>query len=336
MKAVEIANAFGLEHLRMTERPTPEPQPGEVLVKVRNVALNYRDLLMVRGHYNPRQPLPLVPCSDGTGVIVAVGDGVRGLSVGDRVIGHFAQQWADGALTPTAQASTLGGPLDGLLQEYRCFPQHGVSVVPKHLSDAQASTLPCAALTAWSALVAHGNLKAGETVVVLGTGGVSIFALQFAKSMGATVVVTSSNDAKLERVAALGADHTINYRRHPEWHREVRKAVGLVDHVVEVGGAGTFDRSARCLTPGGHLHLIGVLAGSNPPVNLTRVLMNQLRVQGIFVGHAASLARMLAHIEAHELQPIIDRTLDFDDSVHAFEQFAQATHLGKTTIRVSE
>ena len=335
MKALEIQETFGLDQLRFVERPTPTPEPGHVRVRVRAVSLNFRDLLMVRGLYNPRQPLPLIPCSDGVGLIDAVGEGVTAFTVGDRVIGCFAQDWEDGPLTTSAQSSTLGGPRDGMLCEYRCLPQHGVAKVPPHLSDAQAASLPCAALTAWSALVTHGKLEAGQTVVVLGTGGVSLFALQFAKSLGATVVVTSSSDAKLERVRDLGADHTVNYARTPDWHKAIRPLIGGADHVVEVGGAGTFDRSTRCLRPGGQLHLIGVLSGTNPPVNLTRVLMNQLRVQGVFVGHHNSLKTMLKHIEAKALQPVVDRVHPFEESVAAFHDFAAASHIGKTCIAVS-
>jgi NADPH:quinone reductase-like Zn-dependent oxidoreductase len=335
MRAIAIHEAFGIDNLRLEDRALPEAGPGEVRIRLDSVSLNYRDLLMVQGHYNPRQPLPLIPCSDGVGRIDALGPGTEGLAVGDRVIGCFAQTWQDGPLTPSAQASTLGGPLDGMLTEYRCLPATGVIRVPEYLTNPEAATLPCAALTAWSALVTNGSLQAGERVLLLGTGGVSIFALQLAKSLGAEVVITSSDDGKLERARSLGADHCINYRQQPDWHKEVLKRTGGVDHVVEVGGAGTFDRSVKSLKPGGQMHLIGVLAGANPPVNLTRVLMNHLSVQGIFVGHRQSLAALLDHLKTHQIQPLVDRCFAFEESAKAFTTFAKATHFGKVCIDVS-
>jgi NADPH:quinone reductase-like Zn-dependent oxidoreductase len=335
MKAIELSGEFGLQNLRLVQRELPEPKAGEVRVRMGCVSLNYRDLLMVSGSYNRRQPLPLIPCSDGVGRVDAVGAGVEDLSVGERVIGCFSQDWAEGPLTSRAQAATLGGPLDGMLTEYRCLSTTGLIRVPDYLSDEEAATLPCAALTAWSALVTHGALQRGDRVLLLGTGGVSLFALQFALALGAEVLITSSSDAKLERAKALGAHHGINYASTPEWHKEALRLTGGVDHVVEVGGAGTFDRSARSLKPGGQMHLIGVLAGANPPVNLTRVLMNQLRIQGIFVGHRGSLASMLEYMEAHQLRPVIDRHFGFEESTAAFAEFAQAKHFGKLCINVS-
>jgi len=212
MKVFEIQDAFGLDHLSLTERPTPSPGPGQVLVRMGAASLNYRDLLMVRGHYNPRQPLPLVPCSDGAGTVVAVGEGVTRVQEGDRVATVFAQTWISGEPAPDKLRSTLGGPLDGTLAEFMVLDAEGVVSVPEALSDEEAATLPCAALTAWSALVTQGEVKAGDTVLVQGTGGVSIFALQFALLLGAQVIVTSSRDEKLERARQLGAHETINYR----------------------------------------------------------------------------------------------------------------------------
>lgn len=335
MRVIELQDSFGLDRLQIAERALPEPKPGEVRVRIDAVSLNYRDLLMVQGNYNPRQPLPLIPCSDGVGRIEALGAGAETLAIGDRVIGCFAQGWQDGPLTPSVQASTLGGPLDGMLAEYRCFPASGVMRVPDYLTNQEAATLPCAALTAWSALVTHGTIQPGDRVLLLGTGGVSLFALQLAKSLGAEVLITSSDDAKLERARAIGADHCINYITDPEWHKAVLKKTGGVDHVVEVGGAGTFDRSARSLRPGGQMHLIGVLAGANPPVNLTRVLMNHLRVQGIFVGHRESLSSMLNHMADHQLQPLVDCCFSFEEAANAFAAFSKAGHFGKVCINVS-
>jgi len=237
MRAIEIREAFGLEHLTATERPDPTPGPGQIVVDMRAACLNFRDLLMVRGHYDPRQPLPLVPCSDGAGVVEAVGDGVARVGVGDRVMPIFAQDWLAGAPDWDVLRSTLGGPRGGTLVGKMLLDAHGVVKTPEHLTDIEAACLPCAGVTAWSALVSQGRVTAGDTVLVQGTGGVSLFALQFAKMLGARVIATSSSDAKLERVRELGADYTINYVDDPDWGRTAKKlSGGGVDHVVEVGG----------------------------------------------------------------------------------------------------
>lgn len=333
MIAYEIRDSFGLENLTRVERETPEPGHGEVRVRMRAVSLNFRDILMIRGHYNPRQPLPLIPCSDGAGVVEAVGPGVTKWAVGDRVCGLFAQDWIGGDPTKDKIRTTLGGPLDGTLCTQRVFPEHGLIAAPNHLSDEEAATLPCAALTAWSSLVTYGDVLAGQTVLVLGTGGVSIFALQLAKAMGARVVVTSSSDDKLEQARALGADALVNYKTHSEWHKEVVAQVGPVDHVVEVGGAGTFDRSVRAVKVGGTVSLIGVLAGPRE-VNLTRVLMQNIRVQGILVGHGDGFAAMNRALAAHDIHPVVDRVFGFDEAVDAIEYVAAGKHFGKVVVRV--
>ena len=334
MIAYEIRDSFGLDNLTRVERETPEPGHGEVRVRMQAVSLNYRDLLMIRGHYNPRQPLPLIPCSDGAGVVDAVGPGVTKWEVGDRVCGIFAQSGLDGLPTKADLKSTLGGPLDGTLCTHRVFAEQGLVAAPSHLSDDEAATLPCAALTAWSSLVTWGDVVAGQTVLVLGTGGVSVFALQLAKAMGARVVVTSSSDEKLDRARALGADATVNYKDHPEWHREVLAQTGPVDHVVEVGGAGTFDRSVRSVKVGGTVSLIGVLAGQRE-VNLTRVLMHNIRVQGILVGHRAGFVAMNRALEAQAIHPVVDRVFGFDEARAAMDYLATGQHFGKVVIRVA-
>lgn len=334
MKAWEIAESFGLENLRRVERPDPEPGPREVAVQLRARSLNFRDLLMVRGKYNPRQRLPLVPLSDGVGEVVAVGEGVQRVKVGDRVSPIFAQRWIAGRPTKTELRSTLGGPVDGTLCERMVCDEQAVVHVPEHLSDEQAATLPCAAVTAWSALVTHGRVAAGETVLVQGTGGVSVFALQLAKLLGARVIATSSSDAKLERVRTLGADETINYRTTPDWGKAAAKLAGGdgVDHVVEVGGAGTLDQSIRAVRPGGTISLIGVLAGGAAPVNLTPVLMQDIRVQGVLVGHRQSFEAMVRAVAHHRLEPVVDRVFGFDEAPAAFEYLASQKHIGKVCL----
>ncbi len=336
MQAYQIQGSFGVDNLAVVERPQPEPGPGQVRVRVRAVSLNYRDLLMVRGHYNPRQPLPLVPVSDGVGVIEALGAGVEGLAVGDRVAGMFAQRWHSGPPTPEALRSTLGGPRDGMLAEQVVLEASGVAPVPEHLDDAEAATLPCAALTAWSALVTLGGIRAGDTVLVQGTGGVSTFALAFARMHGARVVATTSSAAKAQALRERGAWEVVDYRADPKWGKAVRTLTGGrgVDHVVEVGGVGTLAQSLRALRPGGTVSLIGVLAGGQADLSLTPVLMNQMRVQGVFVGHREGFGSMTRAIAQHELRPLVDRVFPFAEAKAAFEHLASGAHQGKVCIQV--
>jgi NADPH:quinone reductase-like Zn-dependent oxidoreductase len=339
MRAVEIRDTFGLENLHLAERPDLEEndlQPGEVLLGMRAASLNYRDLMMVRGEYNPRQPLPLIPCSDGVGEVLAVGEGVRRVKVGHRVATLFSQGWLAGEPGPERSRNTLGGPLDGTLTDRMVLPADGVVEVPDHLSDEEAATLPCAALTAWSALVTHGGVKAGDTVLVQGTGGVSLFALQFAQLLGARAIVTSSSDEKLHRARELGAWGTINYRTTAAWGKEARQLTGGrgVDHVVEVGGAGTLEQSLAAVRMGGAISVIGVLSGVRSPVNIIPILMNQVRLQGILVGHRDSFEAMNRAIAQHRLQPIVDRTFPLEESRAALEHLAAGRHFGKVCVRI--
>ena len=298
---------------------------------------NYRDLLMVLGQYNPKQPLPLIPGSDGVGQVVARGQGVERVQVGDRVAPIFAQRWISGRPTTEALRSTLGGPLDGTLTEYLALQESGVVHVPRHLSDEEAATLPCAGLTAWNALVTHGDVKPGDTVLVQGTGGVSIFALQFALLLGARVIVTSSSDEKLERARTLGAWETINYRSLPNWGREARRLADDrgVDLVVEVGGAGTLAQSLAAVRPGGRISLIGVLAGGAAEINIIPILMRQIRVQGILVGHRESFEAMNRAIEIHRLRPAVSRVFPLDETRAALQHLAAGEHFGKIAIRIA-
>jgi NADPH:quinone reductase-like Zn-dependent oxidoreductase len=335
LKAWEIER-FGLAELRAVDRPDPEPGPGQVRVRFRAVSLNYRDVLMVEGKYNPRQKLPLVPCSDGAGVVDAVGAGVTRFAVGDRVMPNFAQGWLAGRETREKMKTTLGGPLDGTLRELGVFSEEGLVAIPEHLTDEEAATLPCAAVTAWNALAGKGSVRAGDTVVTLGTGGVSIFVLQLARLFGARVIVTSSSNDKLARAKELGAWHGINYLERPEWADGVLEVTGGVgaDHVVELGGAGTLGQSLKAVRPGGEISIIGVLAGAVTELNLTSVLMRGLRLQGVLVGsreHFEDMNRALAH---HRLRPVLDRTFDFADAPAAFRHLATGRHFGKVVVRV--
>jgi NADPH:quinone reductase-like Zn-dependent oxidoreductase len=336
MKVWELQGGFGLDALRMTDRPEPAPGHGQVVVGVRAVSLNYRDLLMVRGQYNPRLRLPLVPCSDAAGEIVAVGPDVTGAKVGDRVAGTFFQGWIDGEPTEAKTRAALGGGIDGVLAERILLREDGIVAVPEHLSFEEASTLPCAALTAWNALFAHEPIRPGQTVLTQGTGGVSLFALQFAKLAGARVILTSSRDDKLERARSLGADHGINYVGEPDWEkRAVEWNGGGIDHVIELGGAGTLPRSFRAIRMGGTISLIGVLTGNAGEVNPVPVLMKAMRMQGIFCGSRAQFEAMNRALAQHALRPVIDRVFAFDAAPKAFEAMVSGSHFGKLVIKVS-
>ena len=337
MRVVEIRDRFGLENLVAATRPEPTAGPGQVVLRMLAASPNYRDLLMVLGRYNPKQALPLIPVSDGVGEVVSVGQGVERVQVGDRAAPIFAQNWINGDPTMETLRSTLGGPLDGTLAEYLAVDQSGVVRVPQHLSDEEAATLPCAGVTAWNALVTHGGIKAGSTVLVQGTGGVSIFALQFAVLLGARVIVTSSSDEKLQRARTLGAGETINYRSVPDWGREARRLAGGdgVDLVVEVGGAGTLAQSLAAVRPGGRISLIGVLAGSASDIDIIPILMRQIRVQGILVGHRESFEAMNRAIEDHRMHPTVSRVFPLDDTRAALQHLSAGEHFGKIAIRIA-
>jgi NADPH:quinone reductase-like Zn-dependent oxidoreductase len=333
MKVVEL-HTFALDSVAVGERPEPRPGPGEVLIRVRACSLNYRDLLIMKGLYNKKLPLPLVPLSDGAGEVTAVGGGVTRVRVGDRVASCFMPAWIDGEPTEAKAKSALGAGGTGMLAEYVVLPAEGVVRVPDHLSDEEAATLPCAAVTAWHALVTEGGVKAGDVVLTQGTGGVSVFALQFAKLLGARVIATSSSDAKLERVRQLGASDGINYKTTPEWGGKARELTGPgVDHVVEVGGAGTMPESMRAVRMGGRISLIGVLSGAGQ-FNPTPVLMKNLRVQGIFVGSREMFEAMNRAVALHKMRPVIDRVFPMSEARAALHHMESGAHFGKVVIRV--
>lgn len=335
MRVFEIKDKFGLDSLTLVERPEPTAKPYHAVIKLRAASLNYRDLLTVEGKYNPRLPLPLVPLSDGVGEVVAVGEDVTRVKTGDRVAANFSQKWLGGEPERAKLGASLGGPLDGMLSEYRALHEEGLVHVPTHLSDEEAATLPCAAVTAWNSLINMGGLTAGETVLVQGTGGVSIFALQFAKLAGARVIVTSSSDEKLERAKKLGADFGVNYTTTPDWDKAVKKLTGGtgVDHIIEVGGAGTFGKSLRAIKIGGHIGLIGNLSGNTTEVNLIQILMQNLRIQGVLVGSRDTFEAMNRAISLHQLRPAVDRVFAFEEARQAFEHMAGASHFGKICIK---
>lgn len=337
MRVYEIRGGFGLDNLRMAERPTPEAGPDEVLVKLGAASFNFRDLMTIKGAYNPKQPLPLVPCSDGAGTVAAVGKGVTRVKEGDRVAGCFAQRWTSGEPTSESRGSTLGGPLDGTLAEYAVWRENGIVATPAHLSDEEASTLPCAAVTAWNALVAKGGCKPGDVVVVQGTGGVSVFALQFAKLCGARVIATSSSDEKLERAKALGADAGINYRTVPDWSKAVKDLTEGqgANHIVEVGGAGTLAASLGCVALGGTISVIGVLSGTAAQLDVRAILMKGARIQGVFVGPRDCFETMNRAISLHGTRPAVGSVFPFAEAVEGLRFMESGSHFGKVVVKIS-
>lgn len=334
MRAWQIS-AFGLDSLEFVERPTPTPGPGEVLVSVRAISLNYRDLLMVKGLYNPKMKLPRIPCSDGAGEVVAVGAGVTAWKPGDRVNGIFMQNWLDGPLTQVRARGALGGDIDGTLCDFMVLKETGLVAMPDHLSFQEASTLPCAAVTAWNALSA-GDLKPGATVLIQGTGGVSIFALQFARLRGARVLGVSSSYEKLERARSLGLDAGLNYREQPDWDRWAMEQTGGegVDLVVEVGGAGTLERSLKSLRMGGTVAQVGVLSGAAEPLPIPAILHKMARIHGIYVGSRRDFVEMNRAIGLTNLRPVGEE-FHWTQAREVFERMDEASHFGKLVLTVS-
>lgn len=337
-QALRLSGDFSIDALTYDTIAVSEPGPGEVLVRVRAVSLNYRDLMLVQGRYDPRVQKPRVPCSDGAGEVAAVGVGVSGFQQGDRVVAPFFLQWMAGPPTSAAPPSALGGAVDGMLIEYRVLPASALVRIPDTMSFDEAATFPCAAVTAWHALVSTAGIGPADTVLLLGTGGVSIFGLQIAKLRGARTIITSSSDEKLERARALGADHTINYRQHPEWDRQVRELTGKsgVTHVLEVGGAGTLPLSLGAAAIGAQVSMIGVLSGVEQPLNVLQILMKSLRVQGIFVGSREMLAESLAAFAAIGSRPVIDKTFVFTRAREAFRYLESGQHFGKVVVTLPQ
>jgi NADPH:quinone reductase-like Zn-dependent oxidoreductase len=335
MRVGQIAR-FGLEGLEFAERPAPTPGAGEVLVGVRAVSFNYRDLMMVTGRYNTRMTLPRVPCSDGAGEVLAVGPKVSAWKPGDRVAGIFMQNWIEGDLTAAKTKGALGGDIDGMLAEQVVLNETGLVRIPEHLSFAEAATLPCAAVTAWNALKA-GGLKPGATVLILGTGGVSIFTLQFAKLMSLRVLGISSSHEKLERARALELDAGLNYRESPKWERWAVEQTGGegVDLVVEVGGAGTLERSLKAIRTGGTVAQVGVLAQSAEPLPVALILHKTARLQGIYVGSRQDFEEMNRAIELAQLRPVYE-ALNWSETRAVLERMESGNHFGKLVVEIKD
>ncbi len=337
MKVFEIGEQQGIASLTASERPEPAPGPGEAVLRVRAVCLNHRDLNIVSGTYGPRKPPHRVPVSDGIGEVVALGEGVAGVQIGDRAIcGHFCT-WLDGAFSPAVFARDLGVTLDGWLAEQIVVPAAALVKIPEAMTDERAVALGAAGLTAWHALVEIGRIKAGDVVLTLGTGGVSMFALQLAKMHGARVAITSSSDEKLQQARALGADILVNYATTPDWAAAVVAACGGADIVVETGGLATLSQSIAAAAPNARIVLIGALAGQPGQIlpNFSSILGKNLVLRGITAGNRRMLADLVRASDAHGLAPVIGRKFGFDEAPEAYRFLQSGACIGKVLLQIA-
>jgi len=335
MRVFQIEGEWGMDHLQLSTRPEPLAGPGQVVVKMKASSLNYRDLVVPnRGYGSHTGSLPLIPVSDGVGLITEVGPGVRRVAVGDRVCPTYFQRWVSGEPDLERLTQSLGGPIDGTMADYMCVSEEGVSKVPAHLSDVEAATLPCAALTAWSALVTCSNTRPGDRVLVQGCGGVALFAVAFAKLLGAHVTVISSSQERIERVMQLGADAAVNYRTTPEWAKATRDLTAGrgYDLILELGGEKTLPQSLRCIRPGGTVAMIGILSGSAIATSLGLIITRQVRLQGVTVGHRDGFEAMLRAIDQHRLRPVVDRVFAFEELKEAMAYLQSGAQFGKVCL----
>jgi NADPH:quinone reductase-like Zn-dependent oxidoreductase len=336
MRVFQVEDTWSRDNLRISARPDPQPGARQVRIRMKASALNYRDLLVpARGYGSRMKHLPLIMLGDGLGVVDSLGEGVTGLKPGDRVCPLFFQSWMSGAPNQQRLSLSLGCELDGTMAEFMVLPEEGVALAPSHLDDVEAASLPAAAVTAWRALVTEGRSRPGDKVLVQGTGGVSLFALQFAKMLGAHVIIISSSDEKLARARTMGADETINYNTVPEWGKHAREIAGGegVDHVVEVGGQATMAQSLRAVRPGGTISVIGVLSGATLNVPLGQIVTRHVRLQGITVGSGDDFAQMAGAIARHKVHPAISRVFAFEELRPALDFLASGKHFGKICIR---
>ncbi len=336
MKAWQITGTEGLASLRLQETPTPVPGKDEVLVRIKACSLNYRDYMNVKGIRGITGPIPRVPCSDGAGVIEAIGAAVTNWRVGQRVVIPFMPTWLEGGFSQAHAAAALGGAVDGLLREFATLPANSLLEVPEYLSLEEAATLPCAAVTAWDALKVRGQIQPGETVLILGTGGVSIFALQLAIAAGARVLAITSHDEKARRLRSMGASAVMNYRDNPLWDEwALAETQGLgVDQVIEIGGPDTLNRSIKATRFGGQISLIGVLTGTAGDIQTVGILRKSIRLDGIYVGSKSMFRSMLDHMTQMQMRPVIDQIYAFTEVPSAFAHLESARHFGKIVIRV--
>ncbi len=335
MKVMELGQ-FGAEYLKIIDADVPIPGTGQVLVKFGAASVNYRNYQIVTGEFSPDQPLPIIPGSDGAGEVVEVGDSVTRLNKGDRVSPLFFPNWVSGAAHGDVRSISSGLEAPGVLREYGVYDQDQLGRVAPHLTDEEAACFPCAGLTAWTCLVSLSNIHAGDTVLVQGTGGVALFGLQFAKALGANVIITSESDAKLERAKTLGADHGINYRSTPEWGdraRELTNGRG-VDSVIEIGGTETLPQSIAALRRGGHINIVGYLTGIDLGLTVFHLIERNAHLHGVSVGNAEGFAEMMNLVSEHNLVPVIDRSYSFEDAAAAITDIVAADHFGKLVIQI--
>ncbi len=332
MQAYELRSNAGLDDLVLTDLPEPNFGPDQVLIEMRAASLNYRDLMVLNGLY-PESPPPLIPVSDGVGIVVAIGENVTRVKPGDRVAGVFDQNWICGNITE--QRKSLGGQVNGVLAQRIVLHQDGVVHVPEYLTDEEAATLPCAAVTAWNALMVQNHLTPGMKVLVQGTGGVSLFAMQLARMAGADVIAISGSEHKLEQARRLGAEATINYQSAPDWDQAVLNLTDGkgVDIVVDVGGADSLPRAIKCVRHGGHVSLIGLASGVNADIFIPVLLFKQIRMQGVYVGNRDMFEAMNTALAAHKIKPVIDKSFSFKDAREAYRHLKSGTHVGKVCIR---
>jgi NADPH:quinone reductase-like Zn-dependent oxidoreductase len=336
MKAWQL-QAFGRENLVLNDVPQPTPGPGEALIRISSVSLNYRDKLLYDGTYNPHLQFPITQVADAVGEVVALGPNVTRLKVGDRVVTNYCTRWIDGPPTTKESLYTLGNVIPGALAEYLVLTENALAIAPAYLTNDEAAAIPCAGLTAWYSLVEQGHLAAGQTVLVQGTGGVSLFGLQIASALGATVIVTSSSDEKLERAKSLGATHTINYKTHPEWPDEALALTSKqgVDHILEVVGGPNLARSIKAIKPQGQISIIGIIEGFDATIPIFGLIQKQGILRGISVGPLRALERMLRKFDEIKLHPVIDTVYSFNDAREAFNHLERGA-FGKIVIRVSD
>ncbi|MFI4940707.1 MAG: NAD(P)-dependent alcohol dehydrogenase [Burkholderiales bacterium] len=335
MRVFQIEGDWGMDNLKLSDRPEPIVGPGQVLVQIKASSLNYRDLVVPdRGYGNYTGTLPLIPVSDGAGIVSAIGPGVKRVAIGDRVCPTFFQSWIGGGADLERLTQSLGGPIDGTMTETMCLSEQGVVKVPDHLSDVEAASLPCAALTAWSALTEASATKPGDRILIQGCGGVALFAVQFAKLLGAHVTVITSSEERMERVRRLGADAVINYRAVPEWAKATRDITAGrgYDLIVELGGEKTLPQSLRCIKAGGTVAMIGILSGSAMSTSLGLIVTRQVRLQGVTVGHRDSFEAMVRAIDQHKLVPVVDRTFAFEELKEAMAYLKSGAQFGKVCI----
>jgi NADPH:quinone reductase-like Zn-dependent oxidoreductase len=335
MRVFQVEGEWGIDHLKLSQRPEPQAGPGQVLVRMKASSLNYRDLVVPeRGYGSYTGNLPLIPASDGVGVVCQIGPGVYRVAVGDRVCPTFFQGWVGGEPDIERLTQSLGGPIDGTMTDVMCLSEQGVVKVPEYLTDTEAASLPCAALTAWSALTTESNVKVGGRVLIQGCGGVALFAVQFAKLLGAHVTVITSNEERMKRVRQLGADEVINYRKVPEWAKATRDITfgRGYDLIIELGGEKTLPQSLRCIRPGGTIAMIGILSGSSMATSLGLIITRQVRLQGVTVGHRDGFEAMIRAMDQHKVRPVVDRIFDFAELKEAMAYLKSGAQFGKVCI----